>query len=56
MQEIRMSIHTSAAFRISKDWAWQAKNYDLKHKGTLLYIVDKVMQLNAWAAQRKGNS
>ena len=51
MQEVRKSIHNSAALNISKAQAKQAKNYDLKHRGTVLSVSDKIMQFNAQAAQ-----
>ena len=31
----------------------QAKNYDLKHRGTVLSVSDKVIQFNGHVGQRK---
>ena len=47
MQEVTKSVHYSAVASISKAQAEQAKNCDLKHKGTVLSVGDRVMQFNA---------
>ena len=36
------SIHNSATVCISKPQIWQAKNYYLKYKGTVLSVDDKL--------------
>ena len=53
MQEVRKSMHNLAVASIYKARAWQARNYDLKHIGTVLYTSDKVIHFHVWPAQRK---
>ena len=43
----RKSVHNLAAINISKNQAWQVKNYDPKDKGTVLIEDNKVIQFNA---------
>ena len=53
MQKRDKSVHKLAAINISKVWAQEAKNRDLKHRVTVISVIDKVMEFSAWAAQRK---
>ena len=53
--EVRLSVYNLAGINISKAQAWQTEHYDLKLKGTLLSVGNKVTKFNTQADKRKGN-
>ena len=53
--DIREKIHYVATKNISKTQAHQAKNYNLRYKGEILKVSDKIMKKNKKAEQRKGD-
>ena len=55
LENVCQLIHQSCAANISTSQAWQAKDYDARHRGAPLQVRDLIMNYNTKAKQSKGD-